>query len=190
MRRILLIIFALLCSASLAFAQAPGGAVGIYSDVGGQNCNFDESGGLVQVHCFHLDSPGATAIEFKLDISSTVGWSYVAEASAFLSVGQLDTGISYAYGNCFNGVVYLGNTFYSVTNSTPTCTHIQVVSHPNPSIPASTDILMTDCTAPPFQVYVIVDGGFGVVNSDGSCTCTGSVPTAVTSWGQIKALYK
>jgi hypothetical protein len=189
MRRILLIILALLCSASLVLAQAPGGAVGIYSDVGGQNCNFDESGFLVQVHCFHLDSPGATAIEFKLDISSTVGWTYVAESSPFLSVGQLDTGIAYAYGNCFSGTVYLGNTFYSVTNSTPACTHIQVVSHPNPSVPG-TNILMTDCTTPPFQVYLVVDGGFGVVNSNVSCTCAGSVPTGVATWGQIKSLYK
>jgi len=163
--------------ASLAFAQA--GSIRIASDATGADCNLVDAGGLVTVHLLHVDAPGATASQFRLDVSAT-GWMHLGDTWNFATViGTSTLGVSVAYGGCFPGPIALGAINFFGTNAAP-CTMINIVEDPEA---LSGNIEAVDCES--FKVFPT--GGAGIVNSDGTCDC--STPVQETTWGGVKALY-
>jgi len=191
MKRVLLIIYVIICSASLVLAQSQG-AVGVYADQAGSNCNIVEAPSMF-IYYYQLASPGATGIEFSTDVSQTVGWTYagtaLADSENFLAIGDFFSGISVGYGSCLIGNIYIGFAIVATTSSSPNCTRIYVTGHPVPNIPGETHPIFTDC-GPQGGTTFPIEGSFAVVNDDGSCTCTGSIPAQNTSWGMIKSLYQ
>ena len=82
MKRSVLIAFMLMLSASMVFAQA--GSIGVFSDVGGTDCNFADGGSLVTVYMLHVNSPGATAAQFKLAVPAA--WMHLGDNWQFPTI--------------------------------------------------------------------------------------------------------
>lgn len=187
MKRGLLLCMVVLLSAGVVFAQLPGGAVGVYSNDLGTSCNFTDGGGLVSFYLYHLASPGATAIEFILDLTGFTFGMHLGDTCPFLlKQGSFHTGVSIAYQACLSANVYLGVTNFLGSGSTPTCHTIFVKAHPIPSVPGALNPIAVGCPSG----FLNVSGSYGKFNNDGSCACTGSVPVNESSWGQIKSLYQ
>ena len=180
MKRSMLIAFCLLFGASMVFAQA--GAVGVFSDAGGTNCNMVDAGGLVQVYINHVYTTGATASQFMLQ--PPVGWTHLGDMWNFSTViGSSILGVSVAYGGCFSGPIALGVVNFFGASS-PSCTIISIVA--DPAAPSGL-IEGVDCALPdPGKFFPT--GGSAVINPDGTCDC--SIPVRDTTWGGVKALYQ
>ncbi len=176
MKRILLIGMCLVFCASMAFAQ---GSIMVFSDVGASTCTFVDTGGLVQVHIFHMFSPGAKASEWMLDIGGQP-WTLLGFVSDFgLIIGDPLSGAAFSYEGCLQGNINLGvaNFFGS---SAPLCTYIGIVAAPGKG-----GVRTVDCQ----DFASFIPGGQGIVNPDGSsCDCT--TPVEDRTWGGIKALYE
>jgi hypothetical protein len=167
-------------AASLAFGQA--GNIGVFADTGGLSCDLNNSGGILFLQVVHVNSPGATACQFKLTIYGTALTVYGA-TSAFNTIGAPMAGIAVAYGACLVSPVHaLTVTLGGI--SAP-CDRIVVEADPTADVPA---IYVTDCATPVPNLLTVATGGTGFLNNDGTCPC--NVPTEDTSWGQIKALYQ
>jgi hypothetical protein len=175
MKRSVLVVLALMLTASVAFAQ--NGSIAVFSDAGASDCNFADAGSLVQVYIWHVNTPGATASEWLLDVSQ-VGWTHLGDTADFnLVIGVSITGASLSYEACLSGSFKLMtvNFFGSVADP---CALIGIVAAPNkPGVRA------VDCA----ENSVIITGGQGRVNPDGTCQCT--TPVEETTWGSIKAQY-
>jgi hypothetical protein len=191
-RSLLLFVGVLLCCASVASAQVyplPGGAIGVYSDEEGSSCNFtDTASGPVQFFMYHLESPGMTAIEFKLDLTGFLWSQYLGDLSPFaLKIGNFADGISIAYQTCLAGTIYLGKTVYDSRGLTPTCHRIYITKNPNSGAPGATTPMGAGCNG---VGWVQIAGSYGTFNDDGSCPCPSSTAPEETSWGKIKSLYQ
>lgn len=176
MKRSVLIAFMLVLSASMVFAQA--GSIGVFADAGATNCNFADAGGLVQVNIVHVNSPGATASQFKL--ATPAGWVHLGDTWNFATViGSSIAGVSVAYGTCLASPVALGAVNFFGASVTA-CTLFGIVADPSA---LSGEIEAVDCAS--FKVFPT--GGSGIVNPDVDCNCT--TPVQETTWGGVKALY-
>ena len=176
MKRSVLIALVVVFSASMAFAQA--GSIGIYSDAGASSCNFVAMG-FIQIHSFHMNAPGATGCQWKLDHPPT--WSLFGDVWQFATIiGNSNAGVSIGYGACLASPIYLGVSSYGAAGD-PACTFISVV--PDPSS-LSGEIEGVDCAAN----KTFPTGGGGYVNGDGTCNC--DIPVEETTWGGVKALYQ
>jgi hypothetical protein len=156
------------------------GAIAIYSDEGGTNCAFVDNGSLVQVHFFHLNTNGATASQWKLDLGG-LPWTHLGDTFNFATIiGTSVNGVSIGYGGCYIAPIHLGvaNFFGSTA---PACSPIRIVADP---LALSGEIEGVDCVAN----KMFPTGGSGIVNPDPSCWCT--IPVQHTTWGAIKAMYQ
>lgn len=189
MKKGLLLALAILCCASLVFAQSPG-SVAVYADADGASCEFSAIGGnFLQLYYFQAGSPGATAVEFVSTIASAASLNFFGDNSPWtLKQGNFDAGCSIAYGGCQSGDIYLGSSAYAVLATPADCTVFYVTGHPVPSIEGSTSPIMVDCGDP--SSLVELNGSFGVLNPNGECPCPGTIPNEESSWGQIKSLYQ
>jgi hypothetical protein len=161
--------------ASMAFAQ--NGSIAVFSDAGGSDCNFIDVGSLNQVYVWHVNTPGATASEWMLDVTQ-VGWTHLGDTPDFnLVIGTSINGASLSYEACLVGSFQLMTVNFFGSSAAP-CGLIGIVPAPNkPGVRA------VDCA----ENSVIITGGQARVNPDGTCQC--AVPVNETTWGNIKALY-
>lgn len=181
MKRSVLIALFVLSVATLAFAQVPG-SIGVFADAGGTNCNILDGGSLVMVYMVHVLTDGATAVQFRLDVSAT-GWMHLGDNITFpTKIGTSITGLSVGYGGCYVGPITIGYVNFFGTNAAP-CTRIGIIA--DPTAPTG-EIEGVDCNLP--QGKFFPTGGVALVNPDGSCEC--NVPVNESSWGGIKALYQ
>ena len=180
MKKMALLTIAMLCVASLVFAQ--GGSIGIFGDVGGTDCNmFDNVPGLANYYVVHVNTPGATASQFAAPTPSCLLATFLSSSSPFpVAIGNILTGIAIGYGACFTGPIHVATVQYFAQGLTGPCCYYPIV--PDFAI-ASGQIEVVDCV----ENLVFATGGIGIVNPDGSCQC--NVPTQDTTWGQMKALY-
>jgi len=175
MKRSVLIVLALMLTASMAFAQ--NGSIAVFSDAGGSSCNFADGGSLVQVHIFHVNSPGATASEWKLDVSQ-VAWTHLGDTKDFdLVIGTSITGCAVSYESCLTGSFRLMAVNFFGSNA-EACALIGIVASPGKA-----GVRAVDCN----ETSLLIPGGQGRVNPDGTCQCT--TPVEETTWGGIKAQY-
>ncbi len=182
MKRSVLIAIALISIASLAFAQ--GGSIGVFADAAGTQCNFVDTGGLIQVHFLHVNHTGATAAQFKLDLGG-LPWNHLGDQwQTTTSIGGSVVGVSLGYGACFAAPFYLGVANFFGSNA-PICSLIQIV--PDPTAPSG-QIESVDCSLPS-PIKYFPTGGSGYVNSDGTCDCNIPVEeTIVTGIVYIKVM--
>jgi hypothetical protein len=178
MKRTLLIGVCMVFCASLAFAQ--NGSIMVFSDgadplVDPADCNFADVGGLVQVHIWHMYSPGTTASEWMLE---TPGYSHLGDQPEFqLVIGTSISGVSLSYEACYaDNFKLMTVNFFG--NAAPSCSLVRIVA-----APGKAGVRSVDCA----ENSVLIAGGEGRVNPDGTCTC--AVPVEETTWGNIKALY-
>jgi len=161
--------------------QDVAGFIGVYSDIGGNSCNFLDIGSVVEVHIFHRNHTGATAAQFKLEVPA--GWTHLGDMIEFPTViGSTVQGISIAYGYCLVEPTYLGKALFFGSVASP-CTIIRVVPDP---LALSGMIEVVGCATN----KLFASGYYGVVNPDAYCDCDGGlVPVQKTTWGGIKAMY-
>ena len=173
MKRTLLIGVCMVFCASMAFAQ--NGSIAVFSDLGGSDCNFADVGSLVQVYVFHANSPGTTASEWMIE---TPGWTHLGDQADFtLVIGKSITGVSVAYEACFVGTFKV-MTINFFGSAAPACALVSIVA-----APGKAGVRSVDCA----ENSVLIAGGQGRVNPDGTCQC--AVPVKESTWSSIKSLY-
>jgi hypothetical protein len=193
MKKGLLLALAILCCASLAFAQSPG-SVAVYADQAGSSCSATAAG-FLQLYYFQAGSPGATAVEFHstvLEDTPAGALNFFGDNSPFtLKQNNFHGDCSIAYQACLSGDIYLGSSAYGVnaTPAIPPCTYFYVTGVSLPSIENSTVPIMVDCGDPESNLLEL-RGSFFVINPTDNCPCPGTIPNEESSWGQIKSLYQ
>jgi hypothetical protein len=188
MKRLTVISLHIVFVAFVASAQIPG-QIGVFADPAGTDCNIVDNGSLVQVHFVHFSHSGATASQFKLDVSP-VGWIHLGDSWNLPTViGTSINGVSLGYGACMAAPTYLGmaNFFGSAA---PPCSQIWVV--PDPASPSGS-IQVVDCAfnllLAPNSAGVVNCGPCGVkppenlLPSDGAIAI-GLNPTVSWTWEQ------
>ncbi len=181
MKKAALLTIAMLCVASLVFAQ--GGSIGVFGDPGGTDCNIiDAAPALLSVYVVHVNVPGATASQFAAPAPACMASaSYLSDGSVFpVTIGNSQTGVAIGYGACYAGPVHILTINFFGSGLTTACCYYEVV--PDPLV-ASGQIEVVDCV----ENLLFATGGIGIVNADGTCFC--DVPTQDTTWGQVKSLY-
>jgi hypothetical protein len=180
MKRLAIMILAAISIPSAAFTWA--GAIGVFSDAAGTNCNvYDTPDGYIPLYIYHTYSTGAKGSEFKLVVPA--GWTHLGDIPAFEgTVGTPLEGVSIDYVTCRTGNFFVYQCSFLGDGSTPACseTAVQIVPSPNASTGGLQGI---DCTD-----KIVPLGTYSpVVNNDGTCPL---VPVETTTWGGIKALYE
>jgi hypothetical protein len=104
------------------------GVIGIFADPAGANPNITDTGGIVSVYVVHTIAQGATASAFKVE--APAGWTLVNAQAAFpLSIGDINDGISIAYGMCKMGVVHIMTLTYDSPGNTAAGQTFKVQPH-------------------------------------------------------------
>ena len=119
MKRALLIVLLLLSSPVAVFAQ--GGAICIFADPAGTDCQLvDNTPGLIQYYVVHTLSPGATAAEFAAPIPACmVGATWLNDTSVHLvTLGDSQSGVSIGFGGCIPTPNHLLTMNFSASGST------------------------------------------------------------------------
>lgn len=184
MKKGLLLALAIVCCASLVFAQSPG-SIGIYANNTGSSCEVADVG-FVTLHFIHVNNTCATAVEFKADVSALNFLMHFGDNSPFaLKIGAFKDGTSISYGASLTGNVYLGSSTWQSGGNV--CKRAYAVKHPVPSV-ATSGPLGVGCPTG----WLYLNGSYAVISNAGfgDCHCPGTVPTEESSWGQIKSLYE
>jgi hypothetical protein len=163
MKRLLVSVLLIALSAGSAFAQS--GAICIYSDVNGAQCDFtDTSAELMKFYVFHTQAPGATAVQFAAPIPPCMnGALFIADELAFpVSLGTSQDGISVGYGGCLSSpVLILTMNVLSNGLTSADC------GYPVVADPSMTQIRMVDCASN----NLVASGGLAYINSSLPCEC-------------------
>ena len=181
MKKAALLTIAMLCVASLVFAQ--GGSIGVFGDAGGTDCNIiDAAPGLLSVYVVHVNVPGATASQFYAPTPACmVGATYLSDGAPFaVTIGSSQTGVAIGYGACYTGPIHVLTINYFGGGASMACCYFEFL--PDPLVPSG-QIEVVDC----IEGLLFATGGIGIVNADASCQC--NVPTQDTTWGKVKSLF-
>jgi hypothetical protein len=161
-------------------ALPTGGTFGVYTDVGGTDCNLQDPGtGVVTYYIVHMGTEGATAAEFQVEFNGFTGTMLSASSPFQTVIGDPMTGMSLAYGACLPGPALVATVRFTSTSASPACASVTVVPHP-----ISGQIGVVDCDGR----LLVGNGKTSYFNNDGSCPC--SIPsTPGTDQGKIKNIY-
>jgi hypothetical protein len=128
-----------------------GGTIGVYADVNGQSSVVVDNGATAEVYVVHKVTQGATACAFRIE--APTGWTLVSAQSEFpVSIGDIDDGISIAYGQCLTGSIHVMTLTYTAPGNSTTDARFRVL--PNLQWPAH--IQVVDCE------QNLVEDGIGV----------------------------
>lgn len=106
-----------------------GGTFGVYSTPNGESLNLYDTGGMVAVYVVHNVPEGATASTFMID--APAGWTLVGAKSQFATIiGDVEDGISIAYGSCLTGSINLMALTYQTPGNATLGTEFEVMPHP------------------------------------------------------------
>jgi len=118
----------------------PAGSIGVYADDAGANRDIVNTGSLVTVYVVHKVAVGTTASAFMVDAPD--GWTLVGTTAEFpVVIGNPDTGIDIAYGDCLTGNIHLLTLSYQSPGGSETGT-FEIVA---PS--RRTSIQVVDCNS-------------------------------------------
>lgn len=180
MKKALLLSFALMLVASLAFAQA--GSIGIFADPAGASCNLVDVNGLGLYYIVHVYTGGATGSEWVATKPACHTGMWLSDQNQFSVVlGTTQAGYSVGYGSCKIGTVHICTMQFFNSGTTGNCCLWKVLPHP---ANANGRIEGSDCN---FDL-ITPTGGAAYVNSNAGCNC--NVPTQDTTWGGVKALFE
>jgi hypothetical protein len=181
MRVASLTIAALLLIPVIAAAQTD--EIALYTDPGFTNCELmDKGSGTVAVYVVHRVTGGAMSSQFMIKESSGSGLTYLGFSSDFgLSLGDPQSGITFAYQECMYGDVLVMTLNYFKSGFSDNCAFLQVVADPAAPNQSVTSITCTDDR-------LSATGTRLVINPDGTCGC--GPTTEITNWGKIKDRFR
>ncbi len=194
------VFYLVLAITALSIGSSSAGVIGVYSDETGASCNFaDETPTLVATHIVYKNDPteGISAVEYMIEPDAAAGWLYVGFALgsvSYLTAGSPESGVSLALGGCITEATFRIMTVYYQTQGTAgECQFVRLLNNPNSSLENEGFVATVDCATPPGSITTWVDQTHGVINVTEECegceSTSQTTPIAVTSWGQIKALY-
>ena len=173
---------ALCCVLLPAPATAGAGYLMIFADQP-ERCEFSDPGNaVITAHVLHKLSFGesATGVRFRVESPAGATWNYFGFSTTFVPVGEANSDLSVAYGQCLDAATDIGTVWWISVVASPTCGTLAVKPAQGFQV-----IIATDCV---FTELAIGAYG-GIVNPDNSCCC--SCWTAEKStWGGVKALYR
>lgn len=182
MGRSLLLACCIVLCASVAFGQA--GAIGVFSDMNGTDCNlWDNVTNVCLYHVVYINHGGAQAVQFaapKPPCHMGIWLSDIYYSPIIL--GDSQTGVVIGFGGCYLAPTLVLTMQYLCLGTTGSCCTYRVI--PDPAA-ASGLIEAVDCN----NVTVYPAGNCAVVNPDASCPCW-ATPVEGSTWGGIKALYR
>jgi hypothetical protein len=184
MKKTLLLSFALMLVAGLAFAQV--GSLGVFADATGTSCNLADTGGSVYYYVVWVNAVSAGGIEMSAPLPECAllgefptEWLTDYDTWGFV-LGDTQSGYTAGFGTCMSGTFMVVRMRMLTSGEMGTCCYYPVLPHPDN---ANGRIEGSDCALN----LILPTAGVGIINPDGSCNC--SVPTRDTTWGQVKALY-
>ena len=168
-------------------APDPGGAIGVYADQAGTECNIPNvSSGLMTVYVVHINENATSASQFSAPKPACMtGATWLNDTPMYpITLGNSQTGVTVGYGACRNGPLHVLTITYSMSGSSEPCCMYPVLPDPNL---ASGKIEIVDCG---FNL-IYGTGTNCTVNANPSCICGRGdiVPAERTTWGHVKALY-
>jgi len=181
MKKALLLSLAIVCIASMAFAQ--GGTLGVYADPQGNNCYpQDIVAGLCTYYVVHTNIAGATASQFRAAQPACMLAVYLSDTAVYpVTIGNSQAGVAVGYGACLLSPIDVLHINYFCQALTPPCCAYPVTPDPNV---VSGKIEVVDCV----NALLFGTGGTTYVNgNDVDCPCT--VATEETTWGAVKSIY-
>jgi len=169
MKKVLLWTIACLFVASAARADH----IAIYADEYGQVCNLN-SGFSATATVLHKFSAGSTGSRFKMDLSLCPGTTFIDFITSFVTVGNLTSDLSIAYGVCSIGTIVLGTI---TADWAPGAVSIVAAD-------SQTGVIVADCDLD----QQMATGGHASIDGDGhGCD---QDPVEPSTWGGVKALYR
>jgi hypothetical protein len=167
MKKVLLLMGAVLCIASVSMADH----IGVYSDASGASCALGAPG-FLQPHVIHKMSAGTTGSRFKVVLPP--GTTFFGFNTPYTPVGAIQSDISLGYGVCLMGSNSIGTI---AANWAPGVVSVMAAD-------LQPTILYTDCDA----AEKVATGGLAYVGTTGDCLEPSA--TEKSTWGQVKALYR
>jgi hypothetical protein len=129
------------------------GTIGVYVDNAGTDPNVVDSGSTVTLYVVHKAEEGVTASAFMIE--EPAGWSRVGAVSEYpVAIGNVDAGISIAYGECLTGAIHVMTLTYQAPGGTAAGETFKVVAHPQ----MSGKVQAVDCSE------TMLDDGIGVIS--------------------------
>lgn len=188
MKKALLLTVAIVCVASMAFAQP--GYLGVYADPGGTNCaGNDLPNGFLPVYVIHQATAGATASQFGVQSAFPAGLVYLGETSPYATVigttWMHDEGLggTVAYGGCIGSPNLVKTINLLTLGFSPPCSSLCAVIDP---AALTGTIEVVSCA----NFKLIGAGTCMWIHADPTCAnCQPPIATEETNWGRVKALY-
>jgi hypothetical protein len=189
MKRTLLLTFVALLAASQGFAQI-GGSIGVYTNVSANNCllPYGATANYIVVHWNHT---GVRAAQFAAPIPPCANFLFLSNSGATtwgVWLGNTNTGVSVGYAVCQpGGTNILVTDIFVLGQGEPTeCCDWVVTEHPD--FPQPTPIA-TSCEPgdPEYPAAGRTSKHTNSTDTIPQCGCT--IPTATSTWGEIKALF-
>lgn len=182
-------VLAFVLAATPTFAQVE--VIALFGDSLRTDCHSGVDG-FAWFYLFHYSASGATGSRFRLpDLEPCLGEPEgpMIATSPFPHSGHPKTGVTFNYGACLTGWIYVGLVAYidpSGFGFAPCCEQ-PIVAHPGA---VTGEVEALDCLSGT-RVAVAVTG---IVNGNASCPCSPATgipddPVAPSTWGVIKALY-
>ena len=183
MKKTLLMTFAILMIASVALAQP--GSIGLFVDTAALSCNIlDAAPGPCNVFVVHTGTVGATASEFGISSPPCILASFLSYAANWAVDIAADAGApldgrSVGYGGCLSSPIHVATLSYFCQGLTAPCCLQSIIPHIITGV-----ISVVDCDSN----LLPATGGAARWNADTSCSCT--VGTHTSTWGNIKSMFE
>ena len=155
--------------------------VGIYNDANGTSCFLANPSGLVSVYIVHIYTLGTRGSQFTFQDQSGQLFLAAVPLDGSIPVGDPSTGIQVAYSDCYVGHFAPFRLDYLITTPIVPCQNrLRILPYPG-----DTNVMVVDCSL----LFKPATGGEFVFGPP-ECTGCSANPTAETTWGGVKALYK
>jgi hypothetical protein len=189
MTRAAIALIAIVFAAVPALAQAPGGTIGVFTDVDGTgDCSLTEQVGSINtIYVVHKTGPDAQGARFKISHNWSAVFIQAIYPIIYLEEPDIFGGDHFSYGGCKSTPYVIATLEFMPLAPTTPCT---VTFHVEPDPAAlSGSIEVVDCT----DNTVLADeaDSWIVVNRNENCECSdAALHIDEKSWSRIKALYK
>jgi hypothetical protein len=168
-------------------AASQTGVIGLYADQNAGSCELVDAGqGILNIYVIHTLVVASSAAEFAVEPSAGFTATHIGDQTPYLFIGNSQTGISVAYGECLSAPINIMTITYLFDGTSSACGYLEVVAHKY-GPPAG--LFTVDCQDEEAPIKLIPQGARLFVNADGSCPCLSPVPVRESTWGQIKAMY-